>query len=466
MIDATATTMDANQNNFQSADRRYVAPSSFRDVRFFDSPNVELLNPSDRRQQVLSDLHRHVESSRSTLDNCGCPSYFPQYGEGPLQGSDLSSVPPAPSAFNGTAHVLLSSLLVLQQKARQLEAFVQEGCHDQPGIISSILYELILTAASVLVSIQGRETANPTSVDSIVDLEGLDTINIQAEAGRAGLGLEFGKPDGATQGMRAEVANSNNSSRCELSQDADKKIEAVDNLVYDIVEMDESDILAEHTHFCEICGKGFRRDANVRMHMRAHGNEYKTHQALMSRPSAPDKSCPDSPRRYSCPFERCRRNKNHRKFKPLKSIASLRNHYKRSHCPKMYTCNKCNKQFSVVGDLKTHGKNCGHNRWQCSCGTTFTRKDKLFGHVGLFEGHRPVLPSGEAAAKSEEENRTPGNGNRPDFFVGDPAGLVHKSQSYGNSCSDEQLFRAGSSQQNDIDGRFCQSDVFWAGFSG
>jgi len=77
-----------------------------------------------------------------------------------------------------------------------------------------------------------------------------------------------------------------------------------------------------------------------------------------------------------------------------------------------------------------------------------------------------VLPSGEAAAKSEEENSTPGNGNRPDFFVGDPAGLVNKSQSYGNSCSDEQLFRAGSSQQNDIDGRFCQSDVFWGGFSG
>lgn len=461
MIDAaTVTTMDANHNNFQRENRRYIASDCFRDqVGFFDAPesdapNVELPNPG---------------SYRNAVDNCGRPWYFHQYGEGSLQGSNLSSVPPATSACDGTSNVLSSSLSVLQQKARQLEAFVQEGRHDQPGIVSSILSELIVTASSVLFSVQGRGTVNPSSVDSVVDLEGLDAINIQAEARRLGLGLGFGKPDGTAQGMRPEVSNSINSSRSEISQLADKKIEAMDDgQVHDIVEMNEDDILAEHTHFCDICGKGFRRDANVRMHMRAHGNEYKTPEALMSRSSAPDKPCKDSASRYSCPNERCRRNQNHRKFKPLKSIASLRNHYKRSHCPKMYTCNKCNKQFSVVSDLKTHGKNCGHNRWQCSCGTTFTRKDKLFGHVSLFEGHRPVLASGEVVAKSGGSNKgIPGNGNRPDFFLGDPAGLVNNNtQSYGNSCSDEMLFGAGSSQQNDIDGRFSEPDVFWAGFSG
>lgn len=456
MIDATATTMDANHNNFQSADPRDVAPDFFRQVRFLDSPNVEIPNRSDRPQQVLLDLHRLVGISRSTVDNCSPTSHFPQNSNlcsvpplqgsnlssvPPLQGSNLSSVPPVAGAFNATADNLLSSLSVLQQKARQLEAFVQEGCHDQPGLVSSILYELILTATSVLSSVKGRGTVNPTSIESAVDLEGFGTINVEAEAGKEGLGLGFKKPDGAAKGIGAEVANSNNSCK-----DTDKKVEAVDN----IVEMNESDIFAEHTHFCEICGKGFKRDANVRMHMRAHGNEYKTHQALMSKPSAP---CPDPAMRYSCPFERCRRNRNSRKFKPLKSMASLRNHYKRSHWPKMYTCNKCNKQFSVAGDLKSHGKNCGHNRWQCSCGTTFTRKDKLFGHVSLFEGHRPMLPSAEASAKSEEEeNSTRGNENRPNYFVGNAAGLVHNSQSYGNLCSDEMLLCAGSNQQNDDDG--------------
>ena len=44
--------------------------------------------------------------------------------------------------------------------------------------------------------------------------------------------------------------------------------------------MDAVEILAEHTHFCDFCGKGFKRDANLRMHMRGHGDEYKTAAAL------------------------------------------------------------------------------------------------------------------------------------------------------------------------------------------
>ena len=46
----------------------------------------------------------------------------------------------------------------------------------------------------------------------------------------------------------------------------------------------------------------------------------------------------------------------------------------------------------MVADLKTHEKHCGRDKWQCSCGTTFSRKDKLFGHIGLFAGHTPAMP--------------------------------------------------------------------------
>ncbi|XP_020201817.1 protein SENSITIVE TO PROTON RHIZOTOXICITY 1 [Cajanus cajan] len=124
---------------------------------------------------------------------------------------------------------------------------------------------------------------------------------------------------------------------------------------FEIVELDAVELLAEHIHFCEICGKGFRRDANLRMHMRAHGE---------------------------------------------------RNHFKRSHCPKMYTCELCRtKRFSVLADLRSHVKHCGEDRWKCTCGTTFSRKDKLFSHVALFEGHAPALACDKGKQVVDDHHR-------------------------------------------------------------
>ncbi|KAF0906477.1 hypothetical protein E2562_011469 [Oryza meyeriana var. granulata] len=161
---------------------------------------------------------------------------------------------------------------------------------------------------------------------------------------------------------------------------------------YDVVELDASELLAEHVHFCDICGKGFRRDANLRMHMRAHGDRFKTLDAL-SRPGQPK---PPAGRevRFSCPYAGCNRNRAHRRFRPLKSAVCARNHFRRSHCPKLYACERCGgkKRFAVLADLRSHLRHCGEEaQWRCSCGTTFSRKDKLFGHLALFEGHRPAI---------------------------------------------------------------------------
>jgi len=130
--------------------------------------------------------------------------------------------------------------------------------------------------------------------------------------------------------------------------------------------------------------------------MRGHGDEYKTPAAL-AKPIKELSSEPVPIKRYSCPFVGCKRNKEHKKFLPLKTILCVKNHYKRSHCDKSYTCSRCNsKKFSVIADLKTHEKHCGRDKWLCSCGTTFSRKDKLFGHVALFQGHTPAIPMDES----------------------------------------------------------------------
>ncbi|CAA7015311.1 unnamed protein product [Microthlaspi erraticum] len=162
--------------------------------------------------------------------------------------------------------------------------------------------------------------------------------------------------------------------------------------IYEILELDVADLLAKYTHYCKICGKGFKRDANLRMHMRAHGDEYKTREALIS-PTSHDKKVEHSLKKhyYSCPQQGCRWNQRHEKFQPLKSVICAKNHYKRSHCPKMYMCRRCSvKHFSVLSDLRTHEKHCGDIKWVCSCGTSFSRKDKLASHVSLFLGHSPV----------------------------------------------------------------------------
>lgn len=165
-----------------------------------------------------------------------------------------------------------------------------------------------------------------------------------------------------------------------------------------IVEIDSAKLMAEHVHFCEICGKGFRRDANLRMHMRAHGDRFKSLESL-TKPDgriASGEVALRRPVRFSCPYLSCRRNRNHALFRPLKTAVCVRNHFRRSHCPKMYTCDLCNeKSFSVVADLKSHRKYCGEIQWRCSCGTSFSRKDKLFAHVTLFDGHTPLVGTAE-----------------------------------------------------------------------
>ncbi|KAI3805648.1 hypothetical protein L1987_28213 [Smallanthus sonchifolius] len=242
------------------------------------------------------------------------------------------------------------------------------------------------------------------------------------------------------------------------------KTEALDEEIgddLDVVELDAVELLAEHLHFCDFCGKGFKRDANLRMHMRAHGNKFKTLEAL----SKPEKSVVDSDStgvrrtRFSCPFAGCSRNKLHKKFRPLKSVICVKNHFKRSHCPKMYSCNRCHKKnFSVLADLKSHLKHCGETKWKCSCGTSFSRKDKLFGHIALFEGHMPAMPAAEeqeVVVEAEDDGKAQG--------VPPPPVVENAEGVKGMGWVDDDMFFDGLDGLGSVDDDFCLQDILGAG---
>ncbi|XP_042479948.1 protein SENSITIVE TO PROTON RHIZOTOXICITY 2-like [Macadamia integrifolia] len=302
----------------------------------------------------------------------------------------------------------LFNLSMLQQKMDSLQRFLSESVHsntligqDRMDMVSSeivsAIHQVIVNGASLLASSQpqthlnlNRNLPQAQTPPSLPDMKASTSslvfngkkatpfVPSKGETKVSGVKTKRvldSKVAGADEGLKDEMGDGD----CE------------------IVEMDAVELLAEHIHRCEICGKGFKRDANLRMHMRAHGNQFKTPEAL-AKPEKWD----DSLRRirFSCPFAGCNRNKLHKKFRPLKSTICLKNHFKRSHCPKLFSCNRCNKKsFSVVADLKSHLKHCGESKWRCSCGTSFSRKDKLFGHMALFQGHMPAVTEEDVEVK-------------------------------------------------------------------
>ncbi|CAK9162426.1 unnamed protein product [Ilex paraguariensis] len=353
------------------------------------------------------------------------------------QFSEVSSDPTVPLLNLSTVQARMDSLQRFLSGSVNGNTLIGKDRMDMVSAeIASAIHQIIVNGAALLACSQ-----NPSSLEiapnpnQIIGPKSSDstTLMVNPRAGSIVLESEM-----KMMGLKVELIED------EINDD------------YEIVELDSVELLAEHSHFCDICGKGFKRDANLRMHMRAHGNQFKTPEAL----AKPEKCGSDMTRRtrFSCPYMGCNRNKSHNKFRPLKSAICVKNHFKRSHCPKMYSCNRCNKKsFSVLADLKSHLKHCGETKWKCSCGTSFSRKDKLFGHVALFQGHMPAVEEEKqkgvvVMVEDEEEEEDPMmNGMELDSDNGFFEGLLEGFGSIEDYCLQDVL---GSPNSNGMDGIF------------
>ncbi|KZV35802.1 hypothetical protein F511_38945 [Dorcoceras hygrometricum] len=326
-----------------------------------------------------------------------------------LESTTATEQPPNTPSFFYNLSLLSDKVQQVQSLASifltpQAEAEAEAAAALAPAM-GTLIQEIIITASSMMFACQ-QISVGSTSTNGQAEAEDDNQVHGSYYSDHQGgmmeqwCGESYNNGNSNHISLSSEVCGRNLGPKPEITEES-KGVGIKSSC--DIIELEAADLLAKYTHYCRVCGKGFKRDANLRMHMRAHGEEYKSSAALcnpMKNVSGRDNednnnNCSSmirsSPKKYSCPQEGCRWNKNHAKFQPLKSMICVKNHYKRSHCPKMYVCKRCHKKnFSVLSDLRTHEKHCGDLKWQCTCGTTFSRKDKLMGHVALFVGHAPA----------------------------------------------------------------------------
>ncbi|KAF5931041.1 hypothetical protein HYC85_031914 [Camellia sinensis] len=203
----------------------------------------------------------------------------------------VSSSLEATSGVDAHSNSLLYSLSALKEKVNQVQSlvsiFVSADQNQQAestamaiASVGTLIQEIIVTASSMMFTCQ-QMVLGSNSIPEVNNNTGELRNHRDNKLHERGQGLYS---SGETLDWYGENYNNPIAVR-DNNNEAGRRDEFPERrgnseISQDIIELNVADLLAKYTHYCQVCGKGFKRDANLRMHMRAHGDEYKSSAAL------------------------------------------------------------------------------------------------------------------------------------------------------------------------------------------
>ncbi|XP_051142751.1 zinc finger protein MAGPIE-like [Andrographis paniculata] len=152
-----------------------------------------------------------------------------------------------------------------------------------------------------------------------------------------------------------------------------------------VVALSPESLLATNRYVCEICNKGFQREQNLQLHRRGHNlpwnlrnNNIEEDDDDLITSNSRTTGTRKVKKAYVCPEPTC---VHHHPSRALGDLTGIKKHFCRKHGEKKWKCQRCSKLYAVRSDWKAHTKICGTRDHLCdSCGTLFTRKDRLASH--------------------------------------------------------------------------------------